>query len=80
MGCFSDVLRSAFTKCKASELEHLLKQWGYLTEDELLQLNFSKSKMCVFRDVLSLCQVCFYKLDCRYMLPISHLEPILQFM
>nr|XP_022337704.1 centromere protein N-like isoform X2 [Crassostrea virginica] len=56
MGCFSDVLRSAFTKCKASELEHLLKQWGYLTEDELLQLNFSKSKMCVFRDVLSLCQ------------------------
>lgn len=56
MGFLADVLRSSFSKLKAADLEQLIKHWGYLNSDELSLLDFSKSKLCVFRDVLSLCE------------------------
>lgn len=57
MAHYADVLRSAVSKCKAADLESLLRQWGYLTVNELNQLDFSKSKACVVREVAKLCEV-----------------------
>lgn len=56
MGFIADVLKSCFSRLKVADLEQLIRQWGYLNNDELSQLDFSKSKLCVFRDVLSFCE------------------------
>lgn len=55
MRFIADVLKSAVAKCKASELESLVRQWGYLKYVELDQIDFSKSKRCVYREILRLC-------------------------
>jgi hypothetical protein len=57
MTLYAAVLKSAVSKCKAADLEQLLRQWGYLTANELNQVDFSKSKACVVREVANLCEV-----------------------